>query len=223
LTARIKTLLRAVISLGLLSYLVYLANPKQMIVLLTGVWTSGRIIYIFGAVCLFLVAMLIFSLRWYILLQANGINIPVFRLYKYYLMGLFFNNFLPTGIGGDIIRIYNVIRETDDRTISFSSVLTERLIGISGTLLLTLVSLLVLIRQFDNYILIYIDLVLLVCVAIFFTLVFSKRLSDPLTAFFDKIKVFRLGERINKFLGALRFYQNQRLFHIMRIHNIFSL
>ena len=45
--------------------------------------------------------------RWRVLLKAQGVNVSFPFLLKSYLVGIFFNNFLPSTIGGDAVRAYD--------------------------------------------------------------------------------------------------------------------
>lgn len=209
-----KTILKAVLSLGLLGYLIYIADPIKILDVLDHVWDENGIIYILIAVCLFLLSLLILSFRWQILVRGYGLKIPTRTLFKFYLIGLFFNNFLPTGIGGDVLRIYNLIQASGDRTISFASVMTERLLGISSTLILALFSILLLRDEFRTNMVLYIVIGMIALVVIFFTIAFSKKLAVPIEKFTTKLTFFRLGERIQKFLDAIRFYSDSKVVYL---------
>ena len=163
---------------------------------------------------MFLLSLLVLSFRWQILVSGYGLNIPTRTLFKFYLIGLFFNNFLPTGIGGDVLRIFHLIKASGDRTISFASVITERLLGISSTLILALVSILLLREEFRTNLVLYIVVGLIVLVILFFSIAFSKKLANPIEKFTAKITLFRLGERIQKFLDAIRFYSNSKIIYV---------
>lgn len=74
--------------------------------------------------------------RWKLLLKVLNIRIRLYRLYAYYLMGFFFNNFLPTNIGGDIARVYNTAKHENKMTESISVVFMERFIGFAAVFML---------------------------------------------------------------------------------------
>ena len=70
------------------------------------------------------------ALRWQILLKAQKVSISLFDLIKYYLIGAFFNNFLPTTIGGDIVRAYDASKASNSLSQSFAVIIVERMTGI---------------------------------------------------------------------------------------------
>src|SRR4051794_8990710 len=77
--------------------------------------------------------------RWQVILGAKGINIPVSKLFSFYMVGMFLNNFMPGTLGGDIAKTYDLYRYTGQGEQSIASVLLERLTGLVG---LTLVAVL---------------------------------------------------------------------------------
>jgi len=74
--------------------------------------------------------LLISGIRWQILIRAQGDSVPLGFLVKSYLVGSFFNLFLPTRIGGDIVRIWDGSRYSKSILKSSAIVLVERLSGI---------------------------------------------------------------------------------------------
>jgi uncharacterized protein (TIRG00374 family) len=70
------------------------------------------------------------AIRWQILARAQGDEIPLSYLAKSYLVGTFFNNFLPTRFGGDIVRIWDGSRYSRSILKSSAIVLVERFTGI---------------------------------------------------------------------------------------------
>jgi len=67
--------------------------------------------------------------QWSHLLEAVGIRIPFLRVLAYYHVGLFFNNFLPANIGGDIARVLHASRHGETRAAAVSTVVLDRVIG----------------------------------------------------------------------------------------------
>lgn len=72
---------------------------------------------------------LISSLKWKLLLAADGIRQPLGRLFASHLTGSFFNLFLPSTIGGDAYRIADIGRHTSRTAHTAASILVDRLTG----------------------------------------------------------------------------------------------
>ncbi|MGF1469067.1 MAG: lysylphosphatidylglycerol synthase transmembrane domain-containing protein [Sandaracinaceae bacterium] len=80
------------------------------------------------------------AVRWRALLAAYGAphRPPLGRLFHVYVVGFFYNNYLPGGVGGDVVRGV-VTRESFGEggvTASMTVVLVERVLGLAGLLLL---------------------------------------------------------------------------------------
>jgi uncharacterized protein (TIRG00374 family) len=84
------------------------------------------------------------AVRWYILLRVQNIHLSFPRLSGLFLIGMFYNQFLPGGTGGDIIKSYLLLKETGGRKAGpLLAVVFDRLIGLVAlvTITATLVSL----------------------------------------------------------------------------------
>ena len=89
--------------------------------------------------------MLVSAIKWRLLLKALHIEVSLARLVSYYYAGLFANNFLPSSIGGDALRIYDTARLSGQAGDAAASVVMERLLaslalGLTALAALVLVS-----------------------------------------------------------------------------------
>jgi len=74
--------------------------------------------------------LLFSAYRWQILALAQGDRIPLGYLTKSYIVGKFFNTFLPTSFGGDIVRIWDGSKYSSSVVKSSAIVVVERMTGI---------------------------------------------------------------------------------------------
>jgi glycosyltransferase 2 family protein len=81
-----------------------------------------------------LVSRIFVIARWHVLLQSGGVKIPFRRTTELTLMGLFASNFLPTTVGGDVVRLAGVMQMGFDRAVSLASIAADRLVGLAGML-----------------------------------------------------------------------------------------
>ncbi|MEJ2757948.1 MAG: lysylphosphatidylglycerol synthase transmembrane domain-containing protein [Anaerolineales bacterium] len=72
------------------------------------------------------------SLRWYALLRGAGEDISYLASLKLTFAGLFSNNFLPSTIGGDVVRLAGGIQAGWDGAVMAASLVVDRLVGMSG-------------------------------------------------------------------------------------------
>ncbi len=130
-------ILKFLISLSLISYLLLKIVPlKEIPVYLS----QANLFLLFLSFSLHSIGLLISAYRWQILIHAQGDHVPLGFLAKSYLVGTFFNNFLPTRFGGDVVRILDGSRYSRSILKSSAIVLVERLTGIIVLLFLALVS-----------------------------------------------------------------------------------
>jgi len=123
--------LKAFISLGLMAYLFYrfLSDPVDREVLLTTLGTANYW-YLLLALALFVLAIISNGLKWWLLLRAQGIPVPLGPVTNYTFVGQFFNNFLPANVGGDVMRGYGLARYTEQSAEAAVSVVVDRIIGL---------------------------------------------------------------------------------------------
>jgi uncharacterized protein (TIRG00374 family) len=94
-----------------------------------------------AAFLLFLLGVLIRAYRWQGLLEALHLHVPLKRLVVLYFVGSFFNTFLPTGVGGDVVRVYELSRDSQRTPESVGTVFVDRLAGLVVLFALALVAL----------------------------------------------------------------------------------
>ncbi len=84
---------------------------------------------VFAAAALLLASHLLASFQWSRLLAAVGIALPFWKVAAYYHIGLFFNNFVPANVAGDLMRTLDASRAGSSRATALSTVLLDRMIG----------------------------------------------------------------------------------------------
>jgi uncharacterized membrane protein YbhN (UPF0104 family) len=81
---------------------------------------------------LFLVSRIAVVWRWHILLRAGGVPISFKDSAMLTFTGLFASNFLPTTIGGDVLRMAGAMKMGYDRAVCLASIVGDRLVGMFG-------------------------------------------------------------------------------------------
>jgi len=111
--------------------------------------------------------------RWQMLVAAQGTRLGLARLTSYYLVGIFFNTFTPTSIGGDVTRVIDLAKHTGRRSTALASVLVERIVGLFVLLPVSLFGLAAAYRHIlaGRSVLLYLEGLLVVVLAAAFALV----------------------------------------------------
>jgi uncharacterized protein (TIRG00374 family) len=138
--------------------------------------------------------------RWQILARAQEDDVPLGFLAKSYLVAQFFNNFLPTRFGGDVVRIWDGSRYSKSLVKSSAIVLVDRFSGVIVLFLMAVIASLFRLDMARRIPVIWVSLLLgllgLALVAVFFLPVFARlfaslRLKGILDRLRAKILLFR--------------------------------
>ncbi len=89
-----------------------------------------------GAV-LMMVSLVVRAYRWHLLLHGSNSTIRFGRLLALYLIGSFFNAFLPSGLGGDVVRAAEAAQDVD-ADVAVGTVLVDRLTGLMALFVMAL-------------------------------------------------------------------------------------
>lgn len=93
-------------------------------------------VWLATALAIFGGMVLISAWRWRLLLESLDAPAPISRLTNSWLVALFFNNFLPSNIGGDVVRIADTVSLTGSRTVAAAVVLVDRAMGLAALLVI---------------------------------------------------------------------------------------
>jgi uncharacterized membrane protein YbhN (UPF0104 family) len=118
--------LKIVVSLVLLSLLFSKIDVTRL-------WAIARRASVrwFGvALAIYALNMIASTWRWHLLLRAQEVTLRRRWLLGSFLVASFFNNFLPSNIGGDVIRISDTAKAARSRTLAATVVLMDRVLGL---------------------------------------------------------------------------------------------
>lgn len=73
--------------------------------------------------------------RWHVLLRSGNVNVSLAQSARITFAGLFANNFLPSTVGGDMVRLGGALQLGFDGAISAASLVVDRLVGLAGMFL----------------------------------------------------------------------------------------
>jgi len=87
------------------------------------------------AFAIYAINVLLTVWRWWLLVEAQEVDVSFKQLNASMLVALFFNNFLPSNIGGDVIRIGDTAKAARSKTLATTIVLVDRTMGMLGLVL----------------------------------------------------------------------------------------
>jgi len=133
--------LRIIVSGSLLFYLIWRSDPLKI----WQSWRQANLWLIALALLLQFLGVALSAAKWWVVLRARGERQPFGWLFGVYLAGQFANNFLPTTVGGDALRVAQLGRRIGSYSQASASVFIERL---TGFLALSLIANLALIASY---------------------------------------------------------------------------
>jgi glycosyltransferase 2 family protein len=135
--ARRYTLLAIKLSISIILMVVLFASID-----VGSLWTTARL----ASIPWLLIALAVFAVnqgaaawRWRLLLAAQHIHVRRRSLLSSYLVANFFNNFLPSNIGGDVVRIRDTARPAGSKTLAATVILVDRGLGMMALVLVAAV------------------------------------------------------------------------------------
>ena len=124
--------LKLTVSVGLLAILFSRVDVARL-------WSVARqasTTWLASALGLYAVMVLASAWRWGLLLAAQNVRLPFRALTSSFLVATFFNNFLPSNIGGDVVRVADTAPAAGSKTLATTVVLLDRGIGLLGLVLI---------------------------------------------------------------------------------------
>lgn len=132
---KIKLALKIAVSMILLGIMIYAAGPKEILAQIG----NGNPLYMFYGFMLIVCGTILAAYRWHIVMKSLGFAGDFVFYLKSYFTGIFFNQLLPSSIGGDAFRVLDVARLGYKKRQAFVGVLADRGIGIAGIFAVNLI------------------------------------------------------------------------------------
>ena len=145
---KIKYGVKIAVSLILLLYLSFKIEFEEF----KNILANARIEFLLFALFLVIVSVFLRTFRWKIILKAQNINEPYFKLLGIYFEGMFFDNFLPGRFGGDAVRMYRISQDSDKKIGRVTTVIIERGSGLFALLLIGVIMVGINFNQFETVI-----------------------------------------------------------------------
>jgi glycosyltransferase 2 family protein len=125
---RVKPLdvLKVVVSVALIAYLLWRVDTTAVAATLR----TANVPLVIAALLIYFGALGFGLLKWRVLVRAQGEDVRLADLAAFTFTGLFFGNFLPTTLGGDVVRGFDMARHLRRAEDAAISVLMDRVIGL---------------------------------------------------------------------------------------------
>lgn len=154
-------------------------------------------------------SQLVSTYRWYLFLPSAGINIPFLRLISLYYIGMFFNIFLPTAVGGDVVKSYYLYKFSGRGGNSLASVFLDRFTGFFALVTIASVSLIFGYGYVKNT---YVPLFIIILAGAFFTsalVLWNEGMHRWALVIIGKVGIFSINEKIESLYQSVMLYKNE--------------
>ncbi|MBN1353924.1 MAG: flippase-like domain-containing protein [Candidatus Omnitrophica bacterium] len=206
--SRFSIFLRIAVSIGLVALLIWGMRDKFPNVIAT--LTKTNLFMFLLAILLFAfnIAVLL-SLRLKLLFDGEMLQIPFGKVSQLSFIGYFFNNFMPTAVGGDIVKAYYVNKHTGQTAKSFISVFMDRFIGLFTFMCIAALAIAVSWSNID-FVLRKFILIFVVCGIGLFIVILNDFIAKIILNFLSKFKLWNIGDRLSKIYRAVHEYKNKK-------------
>ncbi|MCX5715280.1 MAG: lysylphosphatidylglycerol synthase transmembrane domain-containing protein, partial [Candidatus Omnitrophica bacterium] len=168
-------LLRIVISGGLLAFLIWMMRDSFGQVLET-IKKADRVTISAGFL-VFLAGMMLLGVRLHVIMKSQNIHLPLGRVIYLTFIGQFFSNFLPTAIGGDIVKAFYAARHTGKKLLTVTCIIMDRILGTATIILMLLIVSFFVSESIVNKALFSFLIIAVSGSAVFFIVLFSKKVA----------------------------------------------
>lgn len=205
---KLSIILRIVISFGLLLFLFWKMKGS-----FTGMWDTLKscdVKFLVFAIGLLGVNVSLLSYRLKIIFVGENLIINFIEAFRLTVMGYFFNNFMPTAVGGDIIKAYIASIKNKQRLKSYASVMMDRFIGLYTFLVVAAIALFIDSGRVESPVVRPLVLILILLGAVGFVIATNNRVSGLFEKLFRRMKMMQLGEKLNEVLSIVQDYRNRK-------------
>ncbi len=183
----------------------------------------GRILYadhwyFFMAIAVFLLSMILSAIQWDILLRHQGVELGIMSAFNLYMIGHFFNNFLPGALGGDVVKVYRLRQDIKRGKEALAATFFDRFAGLFMLCFFAIISALYLYFFMNLSIRHHLYRYIIILFGLFFIslfIIFSRRISVFLyDVMLKNINPFGMRDRIKDLHNFLHLYRGNKVLYV---------
>jgi len=141
-------------------------------------------------------------------MEIQGISLPLSNIVYLSLIGLFFNNLLPTSVAGDFVKAYYTARYTNKVLESYTSIVVDRLLGIFAFIIIAIIALILADKNIKTPLVTNSILLLVSFSLLLIFLITNDFFSKKFSKFLEKIGLLELTKTFQLFLKTIDKYKN---------------
>lgn len=203
-----SAILKILISLFFIALLLWLMRGSigQILIMLktTKIW-----LFCLGFL-LYLINVVIISYRLKRVMAVQGIRLPLKEVTGLSLIGLFFTSFMPTTVGGDVVKAYYTAKSTDKKLESFTSIFMDRMLGLFSFITLATFALIFYGKNIENKVIIWAVFLMLVVSLSVLIVLLNKNVAKRLRFILTTLRFVKLDTKLRKVYEAIANYRHHR-------------
>ncbi len=206
----------AFITISLLVFILFKIDFNEMLETLS---STNLTLYI-GALLIYLGGLIICSIRWKVLVSAHEIKVPFSKVLSFYFAGVFFYFFMPSYLGGDVVRIYALSKYSESKIKSIATVFMDRVTGIVALCIFVTFALIFAHSYIDTNLLFILIIVIFFGFTSFLLLLnrnIIKRISFVFRPLFKLFRFVKLEDKATRLYEAIHFYKTKKSKILMAI------
>jgi uncharacterized protein (TIRG00374 family) len=209
-----KNIIKLIITIVMFYFLFQYVNFTNLLDILAK--SHGGTIFI--AIIFQLASTYLAAYRWRLIMKLLVFKESVSYYVVSYFKGTFFNQVLPSSIGGDAVRIIDLTQKGYDKKDAFYGVFVDRVVGLVGLLVLNLFATIIFFGAFDFHFSILIILITVGGISGFFALFYLNKIK--FLEHYKFLNLFhRLANRLNK-LYTSKVLLLQHIFISVIVHTL---
>lgn len=206
MTKILSQTLRASVSVFFVVLLLYIMRDKYPQILKA--FASTKVPVFLLGLLIFMTAASVASVRLKLLIEAQDIMVTLKEVLSLTFIGYFFNNFLPTSIGGDVVKAYYLSKKTDLKAEAYASIFIDRATGLFTMIFMAFIALFFVEEGVVDSTIRYIIYAITLGSIIFIVFMTNRTLVRKFSFLFFIINPVK--ERLKKVYNVIHKYQYQR-------------
>lgn len=197
--------LKIFVSVFLLVFLFKQADTNKVLEIMR----SMDITLFLFAISLYALSQIVSAFRWSLFLPHADIHLPFLKLVSLYYIGMFFNMFLPTIIGGDVVKSYYLYKFSGKGGNSIASVFLDRFTGFSALVTIAFVSIIIGYRYVKDTSIPLLVITLTGAFLLTSLIIWNRSLHKWALVLIDKIRLLGINEKFESLYNAVMLYKGE--------------
>lgn len=159
---------------------------------------------------LFVIISFLVAFRFKLLLKVQNTFLSLKESAKLTFIGYFFNNFLPSSIGGDLARGYYAFKATNKKLSSFTTIFVDRLVGITAMVFFMVVAFIFIQDAREDRIALSLAVIVISLVVFMLVFLLNRSFAKSLSFMFRFFTSFKIRDKLATVYNSINKYKDSK-------------